>query len=49
MMFENCRSYSGKGIGAWNVASVTDMSGMFAWCEAFEGRGIGAWDTLELC
>jgi len=44
-MFQDCTSYEGLGIGAWNTSSLTDIECMFDRCEKFIGQGIGAWDV----
>ena len=42
-MFWDSESYTGAGIGAWNVSSVKDTWGMFCSATSFNGD-IGAWD-----
>lgn len=43
-MFIHCYSLVGIGIAAWDVSTVTNMSGMFRDCNAFN-QPIGTWDV----
>ena len=46
-MFCNCHAFVGLGIGAWDTASVTNMSHTFCGCALFDAD-IGSWDTSSL-
>ena len=47
-MFSQCKSFGGKGIGAWDTSSVLTTEDMFYNCPRFTGKGIGAWDTSSV-
>ena len=43
-MFRGATSFTGAGLGAWNVARVTDMEGMFQEARSFN-EDISGWST----
>ena len=43
-MFRGASSFTGAGIGAWNVAKVTDCEGMFDNARSFN-EDISSWNT----
>ena len=46
-MFRGASSFTGAGIGAWNVAKVTDCEGMFDNARSFN-EDISSWNTNEV-